>query len=50
MSNIVRQKPNLNRRVWRPLEERVAKEYAMSLEEVWIITDPVYDEDKELLP
>ena len=49
MSNIVPQKPTLNRTVWRLLEERVAKEYAMSFEEVWIITGPVYDEHKEVL-
>jgi len=49
MSNIVPQKPTLNRTVWRFLEERVAKEYAMSFEELWIITGPVYDEHKETL-
>ncbi len=42
MSNIVPQKPTLNRTVWRLLEERVAKEYAMNFEELWIITGPVY--------
>ena len=49
MSNIVPQMPTLNRTVWRLLEERVAKEYAMNFEEVWIITGPVYDEHKESL-
>ena len=49
MSNIVPQKPDLNRRIWRMLEERIAKEYAMNFEEVWIITGPVYDEKKETL-
>ena len=49
MSNIVPQEPTLNRTVWRLLEERVAKEYAMNFEEVWIITGPVYDEHKESL-
>ena len=49
MSNIVPQKPDLNRRIWRLLEERIAKEYAMSFEKVWIITGPVYDEKKETL-
>ena len=49
MSNIVPQKPDLNRRIWRLLEERVAKEYAMSFEKIWIITGPVYDEHKETI-
>ena len=49
MSNIVPQKPDLNRKIWRLLEERVAKKYAMSFEVVWIITGPVYDEHKETL-
>ena len=49
MSNIVPQKPDLNRKIWRRLEERVAKKYAMSFEVVWIITGPVYDEHKETI-
>ena len=49
MSNIVPQKPDLNRRIWRLLEERVAKEYSMNFEEVWIITGPVYDDHREEL-
>ena len=49
MSNIVPQKPDLNRRIWRLLEERIAKDYAIDFEEVWIITGPVYDEQKETL-
>ena len=49
MSNIVPQEVKLNRRIWRLLEERVAKEYSMSFEEVWIITGPVYDDIREEL-
>ena len=49
MSNIVPQKPDLNRRIWRLLEERVAKDYSMNFEEVWIITGPVYDDNREEL-
>ena len=49
MANIVPQKPDLNRRIWRMLEERVAKKYAIDFEEVWIITGPVYDENREAL-
>jgi len=47
MSNIVPQKPVSNRRIWRLLEERVASRYAMSFDEVWIITRPIYDEHRE---
>ena len=49
MTNIVPQKPNLNRQIWRMLEQKVARGYANDLEEVWIITGPIFDESVEKL-
>ena len=49
MSNIVPQLGNLNRVVWRLLEEKIATDYAMRLEEVWITTGPIYDQHIEKL-
>ena len=49
MSNIVPQKPALNRYVWKELEMKVAKDYANRLEEVWVICGPVFDGDIEKL-
>jgi endonuclease G, mitochondrial len=43
MSNIVPQKPRLNRTLWRFLEEREANEYALNFEEVWVLTGPIFD-------
>lgn len=43
MSNIIPQKPNLNRKVWEHLEEREIKTYAQNFGTVWIITGPVFD-------
>ncbi len=43
MSNIVPQTPDLNRKVWQRLE-KVEDEYANRLENVWVITGPVFDE------
>ncbi len=49
MSNIVPQRPNLNRRVWRELEWKIARFYGQHCEEVWIVTGPIYEgEAKEL--
>jgi endonuclease G len=42
MSNVVPQRPDLNRNVWRNLELRVAKRYTKRFDEVWIITGPIY--------
>lgn len=49
LSNIVPQRPELNQQFWRKLEERVFQEYAFRLEEVWVLTGPVYDEEVERL-
>ena len=49
MSNIVPQSPNLNRGLWKRLEELEARRYAQHLEEVWVITGPVFDDDIQCL-
>jgi len=49
MSNIVPQKPNLNRHVWVALEMLVAKDYTARFEEVWVICGPVFDGSIETL-
>ncbi len=49
MSNIIPQRPKLNRQVWRRLEEKVAKRWANDFEEVWIVTGPVFDNEREAL-
>jgi len=48
MSNIVPQKPNLNRGVWRELEMKVAK-LANRFDGVYIITGPIYDNQIETI-
>ena len=48
MSNIVPQKPNLNRGVWRELEMKVAK-LANRFDDVYIITGPIYDNQIETI-
>ncbi len=42
MSNISPQHPDLNRKIWKELEHRVAKRYTKRFEEVWVITGPIY--------
>ncbi len=42
MSNVIPQKPNINRHVWKDLEMRVAKRYGRYFREVWVITGPVF--------
>lgn len=49
MSNIVPQKPALNRQVWRRLEELEADRYSVSLDGVWVITGPIFDDDRQFL-
>jgi len=43
MSNVVPQKPNLNRKVWQRLE-RLEIKYANKYESVWVITGPIFDD------
>ena len=48
MSNIVPQKPSLNRGIWKKLESKIF-DYSNKFEEIWIITGPIYDKDKTFL-
>jgi endonuclease G len=43
MSNIIPQKPNLNRRVWERLEQEEVKTYAQRFKAVWVINGPIFD-------
>jgi len=49
MSNIVPQQPALNQGPWRILEARISG-YAEKLEEVFVITGPLYAETPKFLP
>jgi endonuclease G len=51
MSNIVPQRPNLNRGVWRELEMDIAGRGGLAnrLGGVWVITGPMYDKQRETL-
>jgi len=44
MSNIIPQKPHVNRHIWKDLEHRVAKQYGRYFTEVWVITGPIFEE------
>ncbi len=44
MSNIVPQTPQINRRIWKDLEMRVAKRYGRYFDEVWVVTGPIFNE------
>lgn len=48
MSNIVPQKPNLNRKLWKRLEELEA-EYANRFEQIWVFAGPVFDQRRQVL-
>jgi len=50
MSNIIPQRPKLNRQVWRRLEQKVAKRWSTAFEEVWVVTGPIFDNERETLP
>lgn len=45
MSNIVPQKPHLNRQLWQRLEEVEADYFARWFGPLWVVTGPVFDED-----
>lgn len=49
MSNICPQRPALNREIWRKLEELEAGKWSRNLEEVWVITGPVFDGERTFL-
>ncbi len=50
MSNIVPQKPNLNRRVWQRLEEMEIKYFTQLGDALWVLTGPVFTGRTERLP
>lgn len=50
MSNIVPQKPNLNRRIWREIEQIIANDYVENFREIWVITGPIYEGSVHRLP
>ena len=49
MSNIVPQRPDLNQGPWLLLEERIARGYASTLGQVWVVTGPIFDAQPEYL-
>jgi endonuclease G len=50
MSNIIPQTDFINRYLWRDLEERIAVRYGRYLDEVWVMTGPVFSEPVKRLP
>ncbi len=50
LSNIAPQAPDLNRIWWRVLEEKEANDFAVRLEQVWVVTGPVFAGDVKKLP
>ena len=50
MSNIIPQRPHLNRGVWEHLEEREIREYAREFDQVWVVTGPVFGNHPARLP
>jgi len=49
MSNICPQSSKLNRGIWNGLEQKIADIYANDLGEVWVVTGPVFDNQREYL-
>ena len=50
MSNVVPQLQALNGGPWENLESRIANDFAENLEEVWVVTGPLFDQIVETLP
>jgi len=50
MTNIVPQRPRLNRGPWRELEWQIARYYAQTCGSVWIITGPIFEGEPTYLP
>jgi endonuclease G len=49
MSNIVPQRPALNRGPWKDVEMSIARFYGQSCGEVWVLTGPIYGKDIDRL-
>lgn len=47
MSNIVAQRPTMNRGVWQRIEELETDAWARQAEQFWVVTGPVFDENRE---
>lgn len=47
MSNITPQFFKTNRGVWQTMEKRIIREYAATLEHVWVYTGPIFDDNSE---
>lgn len=50
MTNIVPQKPKLNRKLWQRLEEVEINHFSQWFKSVWVFTGPIYGEKPERLP
>jgi endonuclease G len=44
MSNVIPQTPELNRGIWKKLEQTAANDWAQEREKIWVITGPVFIE------
>ena len=49
MSNILPQRPKLNRRLWERLEQREVRDYAARYDRIWVMNGPVFDGAPALL-
>ena len=47
MSNIVPQRSRLNRKLWQRLEEVIIDHFAPRFGQLWVITGPIYDADRQ---
>ena len=50
MSNVVPQRQALNGGPWENLESRIARDFANTLEEIWVVTGPIFDSVSETIP
>jgi len=48
MSNIIPQKPSLNRGIWKNLEQMEIRNYAQELEEIWVLTGGIFETNEHL--
>ena len=44
MTNIIPQRPTLNRNWWASAERRIARDYSERFDQVWVLIGPVYEE------
>ena len=49
MSNICPQWGQMNQGVWRALEQKIANDYAASLEHVWVLIGPIFGNNPQTL-